>query len=95
MQERPDLKRAVFAALDQVCPPDTILATNTSSLSVTEISVATSRPGKVVGLHFFNPAPVMKLVEIVRTAGDAAGRGRAGSCARRRVVGWVRVGRGR
>jgi 3-hydroxybutyryl-CoA dehydrogenase len=65
--ERLDLKREVFAELDTVCPPDTILATNTSSLSVTEISVATSRPGKVVGLHFFNPAPVMKLVEVVRT----------------------------
>jgi 3-hydroxybutyryl-CoA dehydrogenase len=65
--ERLDLKRAVFAELDAVCPPDTILATNTSSLSVTEISVATSRPGKVVGMHFFNPAPVMKLVEVVRT----------------------------
>jgi 3-hydroxybutyryl-CoA dehydrogenase len=65
--ERLDLKRELFARLDAVCPPDTILATNTSSLSVTEISVATSRPGKVVGLHFFNPAPVMKLVEVVRT----------------------------
>ena len=65
--ERLDLKRELFARLDAICPPDTILATNTSSLSVTEISVATSRPGKVVGLHFFNPAPVMKLVEVVRT----------------------------
>ncbi len=65
--ERLDLKRELFTRLDAVCPPDTILATNTSSLSVTEISVATSRPGKVVGLHFFNPAPVMKLVEVVRT----------------------------
>ena len=65
--ERLDLKRSVFAELDRVCPPDTILATNTSSLSVTEISVATSRPGKVVGMHFFNPAPVMKLVEVVRS----------------------------
>ena len=65
--ERLELKRAVFAELDEVCPPDTILATNTSSLSVTEISVATSRPGKVVGMHFFNPAPVMKLVEVVRS----------------------------
>jgi 3-hydroxybutyryl-CoA dehydrogenase len=65
--ERLDLKAAIFARLDETCPPDTILATNTSSLSVTQISVATHRPGKVVGLHFFNPAPVMKLVEIVRT----------------------------
>jgi 3-hydroxybutyryl-CoA dehydrogenase len=65
--ERLDLKREVFAALDKICPPSTILATNTSSLSVTEISVATSRPATVIGMHFFNPAPVLKLVEVVRT----------------------------
>src|SRR5204862_1622041 len=62
-----DLKRSIFARLDEVCKPDAILATNTSSLSVTEIAVATHRPGKVIGLHFFNPAPVMKLVEIIRS----------------------------
>ncbi|MGH8968984.1 MAG: 3-hydroxyacyl-CoA dehydrogenase family protein [Actinomycetes bacterium] len=65
--ERLDLKQEVFAGLDKICRPDTILATNTSSLSVTEISVATSRPSKVIGMHFFNPAPVLKLVEVVRT----------------------------
>ncbi len=65
--ERLDLKQEIFAALDKICPPDAILATNTSSLSVTEISVATSRPHQVVGMHFFNPAPVLKLVEVVRT----------------------------
>jgi 3-hydroxybutyryl-CoA dehydrogenase len=65
--EHLDLKQRIFAALDEACPPDTILATNTSSLSVTEISVATRRPNQVVGMHFFNPAPVMKLVEVVRT----------------------------
>ncbi len=65
--ERLELKRAIFAELDHVCDARTILATNTSSLSVTDISVATSRPGRVVGLHFFNPAPVMKLVEVIRT----------------------------
>jgi 3-hydroxybutyryl-CoA dehydrogenase len=65
--ERMELKTEVFATLDKICPADTILATNTSSLSVTELSVATGRPSKVVGMHFFNPAPVMKLVEIVRT----------------------------
>ena len=65
--ERLDLKREIFAAADKICRPDTILATNTSSLSVTEISVATTRPSKVVGMHFFNPAPVLKLVEVVRT----------------------------
>jgi 3-hydroxybutyryl-CoA dehydrogenase len=65
--EHLDLKRAIFTALDGICKPDTILASNTSSLSITEIAVATGRPGKVVGLHFFNPAPVMKLVEVIRT----------------------------
>jgi 3-hydroxybutyryl-CoA dehydrogenase len=65
--ERLDLKREVFAALDKICKADAVLATNTSSLSVTEISVATSRPSKVIGMHFFNPAPVLKLVEVVRT----------------------------
>jgi 3-hydroxybutyryl-CoA dehydrogenase len=65
--EQLELKRSIFRALDDICRQDTILATNTSSLSVTEIAVATSRPDKVVGMHFFNPAPVMKLVEIVRS----------------------------
>ncbi|HLM05869.1 MAG TPA: 3-hydroxybutyryl-CoA dehydrogenase [Blastococcus sp.] len=65
--ERMELKTEIFAQLDKICPPDTILATNTSSLSVTELSVATGRPSKVIGMHFFNPAPVMKLVEVVRT----------------------------
>ncbi|HTJ72441.1 MAG TPA: 3-hydroxybutyryl-CoA dehydrogenase [Actinospica sp.] len=65
--ERLELKRGLFQQLDSICGADTVFATNTSSLSVTEISVATSRPGRVVGIHFFNPAPVMKLVEIVRT----------------------------
>lgn len=65
--ERMELKAEVFAALDKLCPPDTILATNTSSLSVTELSVVTGRPSKVIGMHFFNPAPVMKLVEVVQT----------------------------
>jgi 3-hydroxybutyryl-CoA dehydrogenase len=65
--ERLDLKQEIFAIADKVCRPDTILATNTSSLSVTEISVATTRPSKVVGMHFFNPAPVLRLVEVVRS----------------------------
>jgi 3-hydroxybutyryl-CoA dehydrogenase len=65
--EHLDLKCDIFNQLDKICRPDTILATNTSSLSVTEIAVATGRPGKVVGMHFFNPAPVMKLVEIVHS----------------------------
>ena len=65
--ERLALKAQVFAALDGVCGPDTIFASNTSSLSITELSVRTERPGKVVGMHFFNPAPVQPLVELVRT----------------------------
>src|SRR3954465_10144605 len=65
--EQLELKRGIFSVLDTICKPDTILASNTSSLSITEIAVATGRPGKVVGLHFFNPAPVMKLVEVIRT----------------------------
>jgi 3-hydroxybutyryl-CoA dehydrogenase len=59
-------KQALFAELDRVCRPDAILATNTSALSVTEIAAATSSPQRVVGMHFFNPAPLMPLVEIVR-----------------------------
>ncbi len=65
--ERLDVKQRLFAELDRICKPTAILATNTSSLSVTEISVATQRPNQVIGIHFFNPAPVMKLVEVVRT----------------------------
>jgi 3-hydroxybutyryl-CoA dehydrogenase len=65
--EKLELKRELFAALDRIIPPHAILATNTSSLSVTDISVATSRPAQVVGLHFFNPAPVQAFVEVVRT----------------------------
>jgi len=65
--EHLDLKRAIFAKLDQIVKPDAILATNTSSLSVLEISVATQHPRRVVGLHFFNPAPVLDFVEVIRT----------------------------
>jgi 3-hydroxybutyryl-CoA dehydrogenase len=65
--EHLELKRQIFTQLDKICKSEAILATNTSSLSVTEIAVATGRPGKVVGLHFFNPAPVMKLVEVIRS----------------------------
>ncbi|MET0740485.1 MAG: 3-hydroxybutyryl-CoA dehydrogenase [Candidatus Nanopelagicales bacterium] len=65
--EHLDLKQETFAALDKICKAEAILATNTSSLSVTEISVATTRPARVVGMHFFNPAPVLKLVEVIKT----------------------------
>jgi 3-hydroxybutyryl-CoA dehydrogenase len=62
------VKRELFAELDRLVPPPAILATNTSALSVTEIADATDTPERVVGLHFFNPAPVLPLVEVVRTA---------------------------
>jgi len=65
--EHLDLKRDIFAKLDLIVKPDAILATNTSSLSVTEISVATQNPRRFVGMHFFNPAPVLKFVEVIRT----------------------------
>ncbi|MBA3906812.1 MAG: 3-hydroxyacyl-CoA dehydrogenase family protein [Pseudonocardiales bacterium] len=65
--EELDVKRAVFAALDEICKPGAILATTTSSLPVVECAAATARPGDVVGMHFFNPAPVMRLVEVVST----------------------------
>ncbi|MBP2351018.1 3-hydroxybutyryl-CoA dehydrogenase [Kribbella aluminosa] len=65
--ERLELKREIFAALDKIVREDAILATNTSSLSVTEISVATQRPRRVVGMHFFNPAPVQEFVEVIKT----------------------------
>jgi len=67
-------KQELFAELERVCRADAVLATNTSALSVTEIASATASPGRVVGMHFFNPAPLMPLVEIVRTelAGDDA-----------------------
>jgi len=61
-----DLKKSVFKELDELCRPEVILATNTSSMSLTEIASATSRPDKVCGMHFFNPAPLMRLVEVIR-----------------------------
>jgi 3-hydroxybutyryl-CoA dehydrogenase len=65
--EQVPAKREFFAALDKICPPKTIFASNTSSICITEIATATKRPGRFVGLHFFNPVPVMKLVEVIRT----------------------------
>jgi len=61
-----DVKKKVFAELDGICKPDVILASNTSSMSITEIAAATKRPDKVIGMHFFNPVPLMKLVEVIR-----------------------------
>jgi 3-hydroxybutyryl-CoA dehydrogenase len=65
--EQLPVKRELFVALDAICPSSTIFASNTSSLTITEIAAATKRPQRFVGLHFFNPVPVMKLVEVVRT----------------------------
>ncbi len=64
--ENMQIKKQIFAELDGICGENTILATNTSSLSITDVASATKRPDKVIGMHFFNPAPVMKLVEIIK-----------------------------
>lgn len=64
--ENMDIKKQIFSQLDEVCKPETILASNTSSLSITEIASATKRADRVIGMHFFNPAPVMKLVEVIK-----------------------------
>lgn len=66
--ENLDIKKSIFAELDQICKSETILASNTSSISITAIAAATKRPEKVLGMHFFNPAPAMKLVEVIRGA---------------------------
>ena len=63
-----DIKKSIFKELDEICKPETILASNTSSISITAIAAATKRPEKVLGMHFFNPAPAMKLVEVIRGA---------------------------
>jgi len=64
--ENPDIKFKIFSELDMVCKPNCILATNTSSISITKIAARTNRPDKVIGMHFMNPVPVMKLVEVIR-----------------------------
>jgi 3-hydroxybutyryl-CoA dehydrogenase len=65
--ENVSLKKETFARLDRICPPHALLASNTSSCTIIELAAATKRPAQVLGLHFFNPAPVMKLVEVIRT----------------------------
>ena len=65
--ENPKLKKELFTELDKLCPPRTLFASNTSSISITEIAAATGRPQRFVGLHFMNPVPLMKLVEVIRT----------------------------
>jgi 3-hydroxybutyryl-CoA dehydrogenase len=66
VSENPAVKFAIFEALDRTCGPEAILASNTSSISITEIGARTSRPDKVIGMHFMNPVPVMELVEVIR-----------------------------
>jgi len=66
--ENLEIKKSIFAELDALCKPETILASNTSSISITAIAAATKRPDKFIGMHFFNPATVMKLVEVIRGA---------------------------
>ncbi|SKC49664.1 3-hydroxybutyryl-CoA dehydrogenase [Maledivibacter halophilus] len=69
--ENIEAKKKVFSELESICQPDTILASNTSSISITAIAAATKRPDKVIGMHFFNPVPVMKLVEVIKGAGTS------------------------
>lgn len=64
--ENMEIKKQIFAELDKICKEETILASNTSSLSITEVALATNRPDRVIGMHFFNPATIMKLVEVIR-----------------------------
>jgi 3-hydroxybutyryl-CoA dehydrogenase len=84
MTENQALKNETFARLDRICPPPAILASNTSSCNVTAMAAATGHPGRVLGLHFFNPVPLMRLVEVVRTllSDDAAAQ---------TAVEWVRA----
>ncbi len=69
--EKLEVKLDLFSRLDAICGPEALLATNTSSISVTRIAAATGRPGKVIGMHFMNPVPVMKLVEVIRGLGTS------------------------
>lgn len=83
--ESMDLKREVFGALDAACPAHTILASNTSSLSITEMASFTGRPDRFLGLHFFNPVPLMKLVEVVKTVRTSPETVEAGMAFARRL----------
>jgi 3-hydroxybutyryl-CoA dehydrogenase len=64
--EKFEIKTEIFRDLDRICRPEVLLASNTSSISITRLAAVTKRPGKIIGMHFFNPAPVMKLVEVIR-----------------------------
>jgi 3-hydroxybutyryl-CoA dehydrogenase len=95
--ENPKLKKELFAALDGACKPETILASNTSSIPIVELAAATRRQDRVVGLHFFNPVPVMKLVEVIKTiqssdASVAAARAFGESLGKRPIIAKDRAG---
>lgn len=95
--EEPRVKKELFGALDRACGPAAILASNTSSIPIVELAAATRRPDRVVGLHFFNPVPVMRLVEVVETIQSApeavaAARGFAESLGKRPIVAKDRAG---
>ncbi len=64
--EKFEIKAEIFRHLDRICRPEVILASNTSSISITRLAAVTRRPAKIIGMHFFNPVPVMKLVEVIR-----------------------------
>ena len=84
------VKKEIFGKLDKIAKPGAILASNTSYLNIDEIAASTSRPGDVVGMHFFSPANVMKLLEVVRGEKTAGSRARRRACRRRRRGGWSR-----
>ena len=95
--ENPKLKKELFAALDQQCKPETLLASNTSSIPIIELAAVTRRQDRVVGLHFFNPVPVMALVEVIRTiqsseASVAAARAFGESLGKRPIIAKDRAG---
>ena len=71
-----NIKKQVLKELDALCKPETVIASNTSGLSITEMASATARPDRIIGMHFFNPVPVMKLVELIRVPRKFAGRPR-------------------
>ena len=89
--ENMDMKKKLFSELDKICPPNTILATNTSCLSIIDMAMVTKRADKVLGIHFFNPVPVMKLVEVVKTIATspetiAAGKQFGEKCGKKVVI---------
>jgi len=95
--ENPEAKKQIFGSLDRICRPEAILASNTSSIPIIELATATRRPAQVVGLHFFNPVPVMKLVEVIRTivsseASVQAARALAESLGKRPIIAKDRAG---